>query len=96
MGKEKKLGLLKFETFLFADAVIGFMVMYYFKLIDKNFLAVTILTMCACIFSANASIQGIEGKQKIYKLNLFLTALFFIAGLVLAVVFWSNGTLSIF
>lgn len=96
MKGSKRLTFLKIETAIFSIAIIGFMVMYYFKYIDKYLLGVTTLMMSACVFSANASIQAWKENKVVVKLNLFLAALFFVAGLVFALMFWSTGKLSIF
>ena len=96
MKGTKRLNFLKFEAIIFSIAIIGFMVMYYFKYIDKYLLGVTTLMLSACVFSANASIQAWNDKKSIVKLNLFLAALLFIAGIVFAIMFWSTGKLQLF
>lgn len=96
MQGAKRLNFLKFEAIIFSLAIIGFMVMYYFKLIDKELLGVTTLMMSACVFSANASIQAWKDKNSVVKLNLYLAGILFAAGLIFAVIFWSTGKLSIF
>ena len=96
MQGTKRLNFLKFEAIIFSIAIIGFMVMYYFKYIDKYLLGVTTLMLSACVFSANASIQAWNDKKAVVKLNLYLAGLLFVAGLIFALIFWSTGKLSIF
>lgn len=94
MTGTKKLTLLKLEGFFFAAASIFFMVMFYFNYISKYFLCSVLLMFCAVLFSINVSFQQNKGNKPMEKLNVFLSALFFIAALVFSIYCYATGLIS--
>ncbi len=94
MTGTKKLTLLKLEGFLFAAASIFFMVMFYFNYISKYFLCSTLLMFSAVLFSINVSLQQNKGNKPMEKLNIFLSALFFIAALGFSIYCYATGLIT--
>ena len=91
MTQGKQFKLLKVEGFIFAIGVISFLVMFYFNYISKYFLCTSILLFSAVLFSINASLTQAQGKVSTSKLNIFLSAFLFIAGLGLGIYFYATG-----
>lgn len=93
MAQKSNVILLKVEGFLFSLASIGFIVMFYFKYISKYFLCTSLLLYSAVLFSIIASLQQNKNRT-VSKLNVFISALFAVAGLAVGVYFYATGLLS--
>ena len=95
MTEKKSFTLLKIEGVIFALAVILFLVVFYFNFISKYFVCTSIMLFVAVLFSINATLTQSQGKVPTSKLNIFLSALFFFAGLGFGIYFYAMGLLGI-
>jgi len=94
MTERKSNTLLKIEGLIFSLAVIFFLVIFYFNYISKYFVCISILFFSAVLFSINATLTQTEGKISSSKFNIFLSALFFFAGLGLSIYFYATGLIA--
>ncbi len=94
MAEKQNHTLLKIEGFIFAIAVIFFLVMFYFGYItSKYFIGVSILFMSAVLFSINASLQQ-QKNVPASKFNIFLSFLLFAGGIGLGIYSYSAGLIA--
>ena len=94
MQRTRGTALLKFEGFLISALMIAFMIIFYFKLVDKYMLTMLLLGLSACIFSINSSLEQSKDNAPMAKLNFIIALLFSVATIILGVYFYSKGLLT--
>lgn len=94
MADKKRIALLKVEGIVFALAIILFIVMFYFKFISKEFLAISILMFSAVLFSINVSVQQVRTSKTVAKFNAFLSSVLFVASISFSVYYYAIGVFS--
>lgn len=92
---KRKINFSKFMGFLFAVLGVVGVVLCYLKIVDEWLAMIIILFSCASCFYSNGTIQGIRSGRTMQILNLLLAFCFFMAVLVIMVIAFVYGHISL-